>query len=77
MIETLKDYGFIFIGTCNCAGPRTQKYRRKDYKVYWNKAQKVFRIKHHGKAITPLLNENQIDVELAKYFQKETQNTPA
>lgn len=77
MIEILLSYGFTFLGTCNCAGPRTQKYRKGDYKVYWNKASKVFRIKHHGKAITTLLNENQIDIELKKYFQKETQNTPA
>jgi hypothetical protein len=71
MIEIFEKYGFTHRGTCHCLGPKTHKYKRGDYAVYWNKAAKKFRVKHHGKPITTLINENELEATISKYFPLE------
>jgi hypothetical protein len=42
--------GFRHAGICNCAGGRTQKYKKDSFTVYVNKAGNIFRIKE-GKQV--------------------------
>ncbi len=69
MIEILEKYGFKFRGTCDCAGPKSAKYKNGDYTVYWSRGSKKFRIKHHGKPVTTLLNEQDFETEIKKHIQ--------
>ena len=73
MLEVLNKYGFIFRSTCNCAGPKTHKYKNKDFTIYWNKNRKVFRLKMYGKSITTLKPETEIEDILKKYLPPEIQ----
>lgn len=77
MTNVLAKYEFVFRGICNCFGPKTLKYKKGDYTVYWNRTAKKFRIKHHGKAITILMNENEMDAKLKEIFPQATEDTPA
>lgn len=71
MIDILTKYGFTYRGTCHCLGPKTHKYKRGDYAVYWNKTAKKFRVKYHGKPITLLKTEDELENTLSKYFSVE------
>jgi hypothetical protein len=53
-------------------GPKTDKYKKKDYTIYWNKRAKQIRIKHYGKAITVALPENELEDAIKKYVPQET-----
>lgn len=68
MIEIFEKYGFTYRGTCHCLGPKTLKYKRGDYAVYWNKGAKKFRVKHHGKPITTLKPEHELEETIKEYF---------
>lgn len=80
MIELLAKYGFRFRGTCDCAGPKTHKYKIGDFTVYWNKRSKKFRLKQHGKYITTLTDELQFESKIKEFLkpvQKEEVYTAA
>ena len=53
----VKEKGFRPAGICNCAGGRTQKYKKDSYTIYINKAGNIFRIKEGKQVVvtyTPL-----------------------
>lgn len=68
MIELLKQYGFVFRGTCNCVGPKTDKYKMGEFTLYYNRRTKQFRLKKFGKAITTNLPEDKAGETLKKFI---------
>lgn len=71
MIDLLKQYGFAYRGTCNCVGPKTDKYKYAEFTLYYNKKSKQFRLKKFGKAITTNLPEDQAEATLKKFILDE------
>lgn len=49
MIEVLKKYGFKYVGSCNCNGIYTQKYKRGDYMIRWRSKRYKFVVQYLGK----------------------------
>lgn len=72
MIDLIKQYGFTYRGSCNCVGPKTDKYKYGEFTLYYNKRSKQFRLKKFGKAITPLLGEDKVDETLKKFILDES-----
>lgn len=68
MIDLLKQYGFTFRGTCNCAGPRTDKWKYGEFTLYWNRKTKQFRLKKFGKAVTTLQPESNLEETIKKHL---------
>jgi hypothetical protein len=68
MIDLLKQYGFTYRGTCNCAGPRTEKWKYAEFTLYWNKKSKMFRLKKFGKPVTTLQPEDKAEETIKKFI---------
>lgn len=68
MEQALKDFGFKFIGTCNCHGRYNHKYKFDKYLVYWAVKKDEFKLKKNGVTIKNYTNVS----EFEKYFSKES-----
>lgn len=66
MNEILKQYGFVYTGSCSCDGHHTEKYKFEDYQVRWRKKRGQFKIKEYGRSITGWMNE----IEFINYLNK-------
>lgn len=60
MTEILKQYGFVFIGTCSCDGVYTEKYKLGDYQVRWRKKQGKFKVRRFDSSITQWISDKEL-----------------
>jgi len=72
--EILLLYGFRYSGRCTCMGPKTDKYKKGTYVVYWSKREKKVRLKNHGKAITVAMPETELEDAIKKFIPAEVTN---
>ncbi len=70
MKEKLVALGFRYIGTCSCMGPKTSKYKKDQFTIYWGERIHKFKLKKFGRTITKTLPENEFDI----IWQKETES---
>jgi hypothetical protein len=59
-IEIFNYFKFTYRGRCNCNGPKTDKWKRGNYTVYYNKGTKTFRLKHHGVTVSNRLPDTEL-----------------
>lgn len=71
MKNKLEALGFKYIGKCTCIGPKTSKYKKDQFTVYWSEGVHKFKLKKFGRTITRLLHENDFE----HIWQKEIENT--
>lgn len=71
-IETIKSFGFVKAGTCNCGGTRNEifkKYGGKQvFTLYYRKSRQVFKIKQKNDVIVPITSLTNLETELKKLF---------
>lgn len=40
----LDDFGYLYVGVCNCSGYYTEKYRNKQYMIKWRRRRYTFKV---------------------------------
>lgn len=64
--ELMKEYGYVFSGSCNCDGYETNKYKKDHRAIRWRKRQNKFQ---YWEGRTAVLNWTPI-ADLPEYLKK-------
>lgn len=67
-IETIKSFGFVKAGSCNCGGTRNEIYQKDGYYLYLRKTRFLFKIKKKNEVIVPISPLAKLETELKKLF---------
>lgn len=67
-IETIKSFGFVKAGSCNCGGTRNEIYQKDSYYLYLRKNRFLFKIKKRNEVIVPISPLAKLETELKKLF---------
>lgn len=70
MTDLLKQYGFMFMGVCNCSGTRNEKYFNGRYIVYLQPKRHLFKIKEGNQTVQDPTPYTQLETHLPLYAKK-------